>query len=358
MVRHLPVLRASSTKRWLNCTWFSAHEWPESPSGPEALAGTRVHNGIAKALGANVEGDLPQNAREERMMQAGLDYLATLRKQTPGWELQVEQTLEWCSISGEDEVVGHADIILVSPDKAQAIVIDWKTGRMHDGYDEQLATYAWLTRFTTGARHVTVILAFLADDNEVRRELDMEALDLHSQAMLTAMSRRSEEHPLPAPGAWCQWCPAALSCPKNDVLSTALALEAPKGKVDIKRLSEAVATADEAAQAHAFIAYATEAISLIEANLKTYVREHGPIATREGCKYSVGKQTRRTVDVTPEGARILREHGMEHVIEPTATWASIKKAAGKDKSKLEEVERQLFGAGALRVTEHETWTTK
>jgi hypothetical protein len=358
-MKKLPVLRASATKRWLNCTWFSAQAWPESPSGPEAQAGTRVHNGIARACGVAVDGDGPRDDRERALVTMGCDYLKAMEVEFPGWTRSVELTLEWSSITGEDEVVGHADVLLVSPAGDEAVVIDWKTGRMHDGYDEQLATYAWLARFNNpGVKRVTVILAFLAENTEVRRILDAESLQQHSAAMGQAISRRSEEQPTPTPGAWCQWCPAALGCPKNDVVATALALGGPGGKVDVKRLSAAVTTDVEAAQAHAFVAYATEAIALIEANLKAYVREHGAISTAEGQRYAPSKQTRRTVDVTPECVDVLRKHGVEHVVEPTTTWAAVKKAAGKDKSKAAQLEQDLIAAGALRVTEFETWTTK
>jgi hypothetical protein len=229
---------------------------------------------------------------------------------------------------------------------------------MHDGYDEQLATYAWLARFNNpGVTHVTVILAFLADGVEVRRELNPDALHEHSVAMLQAMSRRSEEQALPTPGAWCQWCPGSMSCPKNDGTHQALAKAAPMA-LDLRKLTTAVTTVEEAAQAHAFVAYATEATALIEANLKAYVREHGPITTAEGQRYAPSKQTRRTVDATPECLDVLQKHGMAHVVEPTTTWSAIKKAAGKDKAKAAAVEQDLVAAGALRVTEFETWTTK
>jgi hypothetical protein len=357
-MRRLPVLRASASKRWLRCTWFSSQQWPDSPSGPEAQAGTRVHNGIAKRFGAHVEGDMPANDRERALVDAGVAYATRLMEANPGWTLHVEFTLEWASVSGQDEVVGHADLILVSPDGQRAIIVDWKTGRMHDGYDEQLSTYAWLVRFHHGVRHVTVVLAFLAEGTEVVREMDVDDIDEHSIDMMQALSRRSEEPAMPNPGAWCQWCPASLSCPKNDAPAAALSKSSPRGEIDVRKLSEAVTTAVDAAQAHAFIAFATEALARIESNLKAYARANGPVRTLDGNTYQASKQTRRTIDVTPECVAVLKAYGIDHVVEPTTTWASVKKAAGKDKATIAALETELFAAGALRSTEYETWTTK
>lgn len=359
-MRSLPVLRSSATTRWMNCTWFSAHEWPESESSEAAARGTRVHNTIAKVLGAKPEGELAVTDDEAALTTVGVSYAETLMEGVSSdWVKLIEYTMNWASQSGEDQIQGTVDFALVSPDGEYAVIVDWKTGQRHGGYEDQMRTYAWLLRWAfPKLAKVDVRLVYLASGEEDRMVIHGEDLAAHGVRLMGALSDRSETQPAATPGHWCQWCPGALSCPKNAAIEKAVT-EASMLRVDVSKLALSVSTEDEAVVAHALLTYANDVIEKIEKNLKAYVREHGgSIQTREGQRYKVGQTSRSTLNVTPAALEAIEKAGAGECIKPAASWADIKKKLAKNAVALETLEAALTAHGALTTKEYETWTTR
>ncbi len=357
MAVRLPVLRASATTRWLNCTFFSAHEWPEGASSEAAERGTRVHNTIASALGHKNDGEKARDEDEAALATVGVNYAETLMEGAKGWTKHIEQEMRWTG-GCEDEFKGTADLILVNPDGTYAVLVDWKTGQRHGVYEDQMRTYAWLLSHTyPNLEVVDVRVVYLASGEEDRVTILRDEVRQHSERMMEAISRRSEEKPEATPGHWCQWCPGEVSCPKNTAIAKAIN-EASLLQVDVRKLAVSVDNEDEAMAAHALINYATEVIATIESRLKTFVRENGPVRTREGKSYGFSKAERQNLTVIPSALDAIVAAGAEDVLRPAASWADIKKKLAKNAVALETLESTLRASGALKTVEYERWTTK
>lgn len=355
-MRKLPVLRASATTRWLNCTFFSANEWPEGASSEAAERGTRVHNTIASALGCKNHDEKARDEEEIGLATVGVKYALTLMEGAKGWTKHIEREMRWTN--GEDEFKGTADLILVSPEHTHAVLVDWKTGQRHGVYEDQMRTYAWLLwKQYPLLKQVDVRVVYLASGEEDRVLVWHNHIVDHSERMMEAISRRSEEPPVATPGHWCQWCPGEVSCPKNAAIAKAIN-EASLLQVDVRKLAVSVDNEDEAMAAHALINYATEVIATIESRLKTFVRENGPIQTREGKKYGPTTQERASIDVTPEVAGMIEQAGAGQCLKMSATWSDIKKKLAKNAVALETLEDNLRRADAIKFSTSERWTTK
>lgn len=357
-MRHkLPVLRASATTRWLNCTFFSAHEWPEQPGSEAAEFGRRVHAGIAKAFRSDIKDEGPRDEEEQAVAMIGINYAHELVKGIgSAWTALYETTMEY---QGEvDHISGTADMVLVSPAEDYAVLVDWKTGMRHGGYEDQMRTYAWLlSRAYPKLTKVDVRLVYLSNGEEDRMMIHREDIQQHDLRIMGAVSDRSETEPVATPGHWCQWCPGSISCPKNAAMEVAVT-QAANLAVNVAKLATVVENEDEAVVAHALVAYATEVIARIESNLKEYVRDHGPVKTREGQTYGFSKATRQTLDATPKALEVIEAAGCGDVIKPTASWTDVKKKLAKNAVALETLEAALKVAGALKTTEYERWATK
>ena len=352
----LPVLRASATTRWLNCTFFSANEWPEGASSEAAERGTRVHNTIASALGHKNDGEKARDEEETVLATVGVNYAETLMEGAKGWTKHIEREMRWTN--GEDEFKGTTDLILVSPEHTHAVLVDWKTGQRHGVYEDQMRTYAWLLwKQYPLLKQVDVRVVYLASGEEDRVLVWHNHIVDHSERMMEAISRRSEEKPVATPGHWCQWCPGEVSCPKNTAIAKAIN-EASLLQVDVRKLAVSVDNEDEAMAAHALINYATEVIATIESRLKTFVRENGPVRTRDGRSYGFAKAERQNLTVIPSALDAIVAAGAEDVLRPAASWADIKKKLAKNAVALESLESSLRASGALKTVEYERWTTK
>ena len=348
----LPVLRASATERWMNCTWFSSHEWPEGESSEAAARGRRVHAGIAKALGCKSDEPMPVSDDERALVDIGVTYAKHLMDQALDWTVHVEQTMELDLVS--DSFKGTADLVLVNGQRA--VLVDWKTGQRHSGYEPQMLTYAWLLSRIYGVTQVDVRLVYLASGEEDQMSISSEQIEQHAAAILVASSRRTEEQPAATPGAWCQWCPGSIDCPKNVGMGPALTTLS-KVDVDPRALVASVNTEEEAQLAHALIQYASEVLSKVEGNLKQYVRANGALTTWEGQRYSPMTKTKRSFELTPAALDVIAKHGAEGVVRPHTTLTELAKAVSGKAAKA-ALEADLEACGAITTTTYESWTTK
>lgn len=355
-MRSLPVLRASSTERWMNCTWFSHKDWPDGPTTDAAARGNRVHAGIAQHFGAAKDEPGPSNDEERELVSIGLAYAKALIDSVgDDWTVHVEQELHVAPAS-DDILKGHADFVLVNTKAKHAVLVDWKTGQRHSGYEPQVRTYAWLLAQCYGVTKVDVRLVYLSSGEEDQMSVTEEDIQAHGETIMVASSRRSEETATATPGAWCQWCPAAIDCPKNAALGPALTTLS-KVDVDPRVLVADIKTEEEAQLAHAMIQYATEVLEKIEANLKRYVRANGPLTTWEGQRYSPMTKTKRNFELTPAAMEVISKHGAEGAIRPHTTLTELNKALSGKAAKV-ALEADLEACGAITTSTYESWTTK
>lgn len=358
-MRKLPVLRASSTTRWLNCTWFAGHEWPEGESSPAAERGTRVHNTIARTLGATPDGATAQDDDEMALAAAGVAYAhAIIEEAGEGWTKLVERTMVYQSPADVDAIQGTCDFALVSPGLDYAVLVDWKTGQRHGVYEDQMRTYAWLLRtLYPTLRKVDVRVVYLQTGEEDRKMLHAEDLEQHSIRMMGALSDRSEETLTATVGPWCQWCPATLQCPKNEALAIAVqrGLDVP----NIDKLITRIDNEDEAAAAHALLAYAGELLAKIELQMKTFARSNGGhFRTRDGGEYYRVESSRVTISNDDRALALIEQAGAGECIKASVAWSDVKKKLAKNAVALEILEGNLRDAGLMKETRYDSWKTK
>lgn len=343
------MLRASATNRWTNCTWFSTHHFADTPGGAAAQKGQRVHAAIAAALGST-ESLKAEGPDELAMASTGLAYANALRTEFPSYTMLVEQLLERVGIKGT------VDLALVGPDNA--VLVDWKTGQRHEGYEPQMLTYALLLRSVYPAlSRITVRLVYLAIGEVDEVVFDAARIDEHNDAVMIATSRREEEAPTATPGQWCQWCPGKLQgCPAYASDEAALATTDHSLAVALPSLIAPIVDASVARAAAKFLGFAKESLELIEANLKTYVRDGGgKLLLDDGRTYRVFSTSRTTLATTPEVLSLLAANGCAAVIKQTAAWSDVKKALKDSPGTFAGLESQLETINAIKTTEYETW---
>lgn len=358
-MRKLPVLRASATTRWLNCTWFAGHEWEEGESSPAAERGTRVHNTIARALGAPGDGDTVRDEDEIVLATVGVTYANGLLDEAgDGWTKLVERTMVYQSPADVDAIQGTCDFALVSPGLDYAVLVDWKTGQRHGVYEDQMLTYAWLLRtLYPTLRKVDVRVVYLQTGEEDRKMLHVEDLEQHSIRMMAALSDRSEETLAATVGPWCQWCPAAISCPKNEGIALAV-----KRGLDVPNLEKMLTSIDdehEAASAHALIAYAGEMLAKIELRMREFARRNGGrFRTRDGGEYYRVEASRVTISNDDRALALIEQAGAGSCIKASVAWSDVKKKLAKNAVALEILEGNLRDAGLMKETRYDSWKTK
>jgi hypothetical protein len=358
-MRSLPVLRASATTRWLNCTYFAGHEWPEGESSTAAERGTRVHTTIARVLGAPAEGEAARDDDEVALAAAGVTYAESLFEEAgEGWHKLVERTMVFESPAGTDAIQGTCDLALISPGLDYAVLVDWKTGQRHGVYEDQMLTYGWLLRtLYPTLRKVDVRVVYLATGEEDRKVLHAEDLDQHDQRMMGALSDRSEEPLKATVGHWCQWCPATLQCPKNTGI--AAAVERGMDVPNLQKLITQIDNEEEAATAHALLAYANEMLAKIELNMKAFVRTNGGrIRTKDGGEYYRVEATRVTLSNDDRVLSLVEHAGAGDCIKATVAWADVKKKLAKQAAALEILESNLRDMGLMKETRYDTWKVK
>lgn len=350
-MRSLPVLRASATNRWTNCTWFSTHHFPATPGGPAAQKGQRVHAAIATALGVT-ESLTVEGPDEQAMADAGIAYANMLRTEYPAHTVLVERLTERAGIRGT------VDFALVGTE--DAVLVDWKTGQRHDGYEPQMLTYALLLRSVyPQLSRVTVRLVYLSIGEVDEVVFDTARIDEHNDAVMVATSRREEEAPTATPGQWCQWCPGKLQgCPAYAGDEAALATTDHSLAVALPSLLAPIVDASVARSAAKFLGFAKESLELIEANLKAYVRDGGgKLLLDDGRTYRVFSTSRTTLATTPQVLSLLAANGCAAVIKQTAAWTDVKKALKDSPGAFAGLESQLETLNAIKTTEYETWKT-
>ena len=346
----LPILHASATNRWLSCARFASAEWPQGPSSDAAARGSRVHGGIATALGKAGVLLGPTSRDEEDLVAAGVAYAGKVRFAYPTATMLVEETLR------RGGVEGTVDLAFINGE--EAILVDWKTGQRHAGYYDQCATYGVLLRAThPQIKRVAVHLVYVGLGEADTVELDELHLDEANSEIMAALVQRDEGDNDAKPGDWCQWCPAKMGCPAFAIEHKALDL-ALVPDVSLAQLLRLV-DSDNAKEAHRFVGYAKEAIEKIEENLKTHARASGNAVNLDGGKvYRMSMNTRTTLIQSASTNSIFRAHGAADALEETASLSNARKILKNNKRALQDFEAALGASESLKITEYERWETK
>ncbi len=244
----LPILSASSTRRWLACALSAQLPQDEGEKHPSAAVGTRFHELVEGAITARQWPTI--DPLEEHMapaLRATLDWFATV---TPSGSetILAEQAYDLAPlgtyVKGErreptwrdsmvcerlprgghrnypgarSHIYGTADVVIL--DKGHAHVIDWKTGRASDDHEPQLKTLALMVAEAEHVQHVTASAVYVnLQTAKVKAQtwvFDSFDLHLHAGAITglarTLLDKRTAD---PTPGKYCFFCPA-VGCPEK-----------------------------------------------------------------------------------------------------------------------------------------------
>jgi hypothetical protein len=243
----LPILTASSTEEWINCTlraWLPAEA---SVAGPAAIVGTRFHKLVEAAIVAQqwVTLDVLDEGFEVPLRNI-LEWMST---SVPQGTMLVEQAYELWPLGGyhsvpgqrephwrdsmscrrldrvghreypnvEGRIYGTADLVVI--DGTMAHVIDWKTGKKSDSHTSQLKTLALMVAEAEHVSHVkaSAVYVNLKSGKVSEHSILLDQFDLHMHAgAVVSLSKRllQKETPDPNPGKHCFYCPS-LGCPEK-----------------------------------------------------------------------------------------------------------------------------------------------
>jgi hypothetical protein len=331
-----------------------------NPTSPEAKLGTAVHEALASMIDRLVPYEdvlalAPPNDIDEfeRLYWAGVRAWEQLRQWFPDPECEFELSAERVGLS----LTGHADVL--SSDKTEARVIDWKTGYRQSDYREQLRGYAWC--LTSGnplyferARVWTVWLREGVADVEVFERADLErwAADLAVRLNLPAAAvtyNPSAEN--------CRYCPRALTCPARRALLRQIAVDADNYE-DTWHVHPGW-TGDDLHAARERCKMLRDECEAIEAQIKVEVGLRGgsaPLA--DGRELRLRREERRKIKATEKSTAILAQHIRTedlfdcYTIGKTVVEAAVKANAprGQKGSAVKELFDRLDAAGAIETT--------
>lgn len=230
-----PVIRVSSIDQLLRCPASKPlSEHIPSVSGREANDGTYIHYQIGDILvkqhGATKGSDykkpkMPKgyefNVKDAWIIDAcvrnALEFVPS------DWSIIVEEELAW--EYDNFILVGHADLIGLSPDVTSASVKDWKTGSIFvDNADinYQILGYSvltWRSWETIDWMRFGLFQprAFMGDDGERDSEdliVGRKEFEQAEQFLVSKIDEALEQSYIVNTGPkQCRWCPAVLRCP-------------------------------------------------------------------------------------------------------------------------------------------------
>jgi hypothetical protein len=204
------IIRISALPRFLECPSSALPvQHPYDPPSEMATLGTAAHAALATIV-ANDMPDVDTLAKQHGVDPDELAYLISYG--TRAWEqigldhqhCRCEQTLHGRGIEGTADVAYH--------DGVNAVIVDWKTGRVRRSYRAQLAGYAaaltheFVPPESGVVRVVTVWLRFGEFETATITPADIEGLYDDIQ---TAKLRIGKSY---APGDACGYCPRQLVC--------------------------------------------------------------------------------------------------------------------------------------------------
>jgi hypothetical protein len=197
-----------------------------------------------------------------------------------------------------DEIPCSLDVVILQGQKA--IVPDWKTGSPSNvepaKTNTQLALGAVCVAQHHGCTEVEVQLRY-PDGFVDRHTYDaFDLLDIESQ--LNDLIVKCNDDPQPQPGLHCtsKWCPIRATCPATQATLAAL----PENHaVDLVKAAGGSITGPGHAGTLYHRAQAARALlDRVDAAIKAYVDEHGPVPLGDGKEYALVDETRESISAS------------------------------------------------------------
>jgi hypothetical protein len=215
------------------------HYLPDNdrPLHPVTVEGTAIHEAIEK----RDLGGLSPDARQ--IAQTGIRYWDGLLATRKNWRQYVEIRIDIPHMG-----FGHADLVMLSPDETQGVLVDWKTGYNAQAAVEnniqQRAYASGLFRRFPKLRaleiHVVYVRLLEADINLVTLEdcpqIELELIAIDRRAEEAEQNAISAHNPDPAV---CTYCVKAGVCPALNKLALPVAEAYAKARPEALTVPEA-----------------------------------------------------------------------------------------------------------------------
>jgi hypothetical protein len=301
-----PPSAAAQIGLWYHavCAWFLAKVFLGDPSGKpkepacmgDACELTPMED--ARALMVEVLGYDPTKEMPEREITKFLPEAAYVYGYTPRG---VIVRYLGCDIGREygelasDELPCSLDVVILQD--RRAIIVDWKTGDPSNvepaKTNAQLALGAVCVAQHHGCTEVEVQLRY-PDGFVDRRTYD--AFDLlDAEEQINDVVAKCNSDPQPQPGLRCtsKWCPIRATCPATQATLAAL----PENHaVDlVKAAGGAIMGPGHAGTLYHRAQAARALLDRVDAAIKTYVDEHGPIPLGDGKEYALASHTEEPI---------------------------------------------------------------
>lgn len=209
----------------------------DRPPHPITVEGTAIHEAIEKKDFGGLSADAKQIAL------VGVQYWDNLLATRKDWRQYVEIRIDIPHMG-----YGHADLVLLSPDETQGVLVDWKTGyntqaAVENNIQQRAYASGLFRRFTkmqTLEIHVVYVRLMEADISNVTRE-DCAQIELE----LIAIDRKAEEAESgaisvhnPDPHV-CTYCVKAGVCPALSKIALPVAQAYAKARPEALMVPEA-----------------------------------------------------------------------------------------------------------------------
>lgn len=350
-------LRASSLPLVAACPASLDAELPVASNNPEAKLGTAVHDFLARSISGR-KIDMADDAEIDQeefqiLSRVGMSCWSKLSAMFPVPEVELFLEAEL----GQVHLTGHCDVYSAVGDPTDGLgqirILDWKTGREDENYEDQLRAYALIgLEANPDATSASVALVRIREQTVDWGHYTRSDLATWWNGIVSQLLNRRHTF---SPGRRCGFCPRGITCPAK----TAMLAQHVGTIVHIDR-SEGGLTfnADE-------LGDLLEGVKMVERECekaRELIRAHvvasgGVLPVRGGRELVITPQERRAI-VYKDGKRILEEY-----IHPDKLAELIKigkgdveKAAGENapRGKKTLAAKELIGRleahGAINVT--------
>lgn len=253
---------------------------------------------------------------------------------------------------GKNELTGTFDLATSRP-VSGLTVWDWKTGEVDDAADSmQLAFHGLALARLRGVDRVRVGYLLATENGVEDVSADLDELDLGDVAsrLRALVANAWSATPKPGPHCGSMWCPIVSVCPATK--AALLAIEAASEMT--LPLTIEITSPEHAVHTRVRLKMVEKAVESIDAALKAYVREHGPIEVSPGRTWGERIIDKETVDIGVDGAyAALVEHYGQDVAD-VAVSLSTSKAELHRVAPSKDAEKRLLNSlraiGAIRST--------
>lgn len=338
------------------------HYTPDNgrPLHPVTVEGTAIHEAIEKRDFGGLSPDAKQIA------QTGIRYWDNLLSTRKNWRQYVEIRIDIPHMG-----FGHADLVMISPDESQGILVDWKTGYNPQAAVEnniqQRAYASGLFRRFPKLRalevHVVYVRLLEADVSLVVLEdcpqIELELIAIDRKAEEAEQGKIAAQNPDPHV---CSYCAKAGSCPALSKIALPVAQAYAKARPEALVVPEAYDPAmlsDPSVVARALV------VADIMERWSESVRKHAlDLRLESGIEipgYSLVNRKGSTSVIDPQLVYSLaQEAGLDHAAIMGAVNMSVPKLLdairdtapkGKKKHVAQDFEDTLRDSGAVMVSQ-------